>query len=160
MWDAMTSRIIESRIILALSTADAVGQLWLETLGKPMGRLLLMQHHSSHHPFIIHHATQPKKIPVDIKRPNTSIISLGLDLGSFVWFFPQNTGSTSASLSMVFESLYKDASQAPSCKKHTCSLFSLWRNSRIYTIHGELIASTSATHAFILCFTLLWRSCG
>ena len=48
-----------------------------------MGRLLLMQHHSSHHPFIIHHATQPKKIPVDIKRPNTSIISFGLGPGIF-----------------------------------------------------------------------------
>ena len=133
-------------------------QLWLETLGKRMGRLLLMQHHSSHHPFIVYRATQWKRFPVDIKPLNTSIISLGLDWAFFDRFFPQNTGRIFASLSVGSRSFYKDASWVPSCKKRTHSLFNLWRSLRIFIINGKLIASTSAACASTHCFMLLWRS--
>ena len=120
------------------------GQLWLETLGKHIGRLLLTRHHSSHRPFIVHHTTQLRRFPVDTKQPNTFIISLGLDLEFFIQFFPQITGSTSASSYMGFEFLCKDASRVPSCKKCTCNLFSLWRDSKICIINGKLITFISA----------------
>jgi hypothetical protein len=129
-------------------------------LGKRMARLLLMQHHSSHHPFIIHHTTQQKRFLADIKQLNTSIISLGLDLAFFMQFFPQNTGSTSASSYVEFKFLYKDTLQVPSYEKHTHNLFNLLRNLRICIISGELIAFISAAQAFTFSFMLLQRLCG
>src|SRR5260221_3679647 len=124
-----------------------------------MARLLLTRHHSSRHLFIVHHATQQKRFLVDIKQLSTSTISLGSGLASFVRSFPQNTGSTSASLCVGFEFLYKDALWVPSYEKRTRSLFSLWRDSRISIINGELTAFISAAHAFTLFFMLLQRSC-
>src|SRR6267142_504480 len=129
-------------------------------LGKRMASSLPMQHHSSHHHFIILHAIQWKRFLADTRQSNTSIISLGLGQEFSMQFFPQNIGSTSANLYVGFESSYNDVSWDPSDERHTHSLCNLLRNSRICIISGESIALTSAACMFTPSFMLLQKSCG